>query len=182
MSDQPQQPERSRGISLSTLGIVILIGVILVAGSVLLERQGFFRFGKSRDSTAPYEGGDTARRSPLDVLRSEQVVVDETAAVSAGGRAIYRVTLPSDRPVRVIVEGVQSTANGFSVYCVGVEEVKKMTSGERFSYYPALTSQKVQKFDHTSRLPAGEHAVVVSNSENWFFTMQVRIRIVVDPK
>lgn len=127
-------------------------------------------------------GGDTAKRSPLDVLRPEQVLIDETVAVAADGHYSKEFELPSDRPVRIIAEGVQGTGNGFSVHCVEPHELSKLKARQQFRYLPDLGARKFQKFDHTSRLPAGRYVIVVTNTENWFFTMQVRIRIVINPK
>lgn len=181
MSDQYQQATQGRGVSLITLGIIALGGFILVCGGVFLERNGLFTKSDRASSSNP-EGGDTARRSPLDALRSEQVLVDETVAVGPGGHYVNRFVLPSSRPVRVIAEGVQATTSGFAIHCVDAHGLAKLKSGEKFECVTDLSTRKIQKFDHTSRLPKGEHIIVITNSENWFYTMQVRIRIILDPQ
>lgn len=184
--NQSNAVQPKRGVSpVTVVAVFVFLGVLVLGAYTYYERYGKLPIPEPRQSetpTTPREGGDTARHSPLDALRDEQVFLDETVVVSAGGSQMRGFRLPSDRPVRVIAEGVRDTAKGFTVYCMTPADWKVMQSGKRFEYFTALSAPKIQKFDHTARLAAGEYCIVVSNTENMLNSMQVHLRIVIDPK
>lgn len=157
---------------------LLLIGVLICG---LMWAYDHF---KNRPSAASPQAGpvDTSSSRVTDMLRDEQVIVDETLAVDAGGHQMRGFSLPSDRKIRVVAEGVSHTAKGFSVNCVNPDQWEKLTAGKQFTCALGLSGEKVQAFDKIERLPAGDWGIVISNTENMLNTMQVRLRIIADPK
>lgn len=159
-----------------------LLLMLILGGVICLAMAMYDRFFSRPAAAAPpapaaHSGVDT---STLD-LRDTQVLVDETTAVSAGGLHSYTFSLPSSRPVRVVVEGVRETAKGFDVRMVRPEELEKVQAGLDFRHIPDLSGLKVQSMDKTARLSPGQWALVVSNTQNIMNTMQVRVRVIADP-
>lgn len=160
-----------------------LLLMLILGGVICLAMAMYDRFFSRPAAAAPpapaaHSGVDT---STLDLLRDTQVLVDETTAVSAGGLHSYTFSLPSSRPVRVVVEGVRETAKGFDVRMVRPEELEKVQAGLDFRHIPDLSGLKVQSMDKTARLSPGQWALVVSNTQNIMNTMQVRVRVIADP-
>lgn len=156
--------------------------MLIMGGVICLAMAMYDRFFARPAAASPPAGVDTSTPHLTDLLRNEQVLVDETTAISAGGLHSYTFSLPSSRPVRVVVDGVRETAKGFDVRMVRPEELEKVQSGREFRHIPDLSGLKVQSMDKTARLSPGQWALVVSNTQNIMNTMQVRIRVIADPK
>jgi hypothetical protein len=114
-------------------------------------------------------------------IRGTQVVVDEEIAVDARGAQMRGVTMPSERPVQVQVEGKTHADKGFTVYVMALSEWDNFQNGKQFRQLPSFEGLKVRSFGHVETLPAGSWAVVVQNSENIFNTMVVHLKITIDP-
>ena len=90
-------------------------------------------------------------------------------------------SLPSSRPVKVVIEGKQDTAKGFNVFVMEASDWPTFKSRKQFEYVPTLSSVKTRSYSKTANLPAGAWCVVVQNSENIINDMTVHVKVITDP-
>jgi hypothetical protein len=164
------------------------IGAVVVA---IFAAMGFMQFVGQRTSPSPLVQGPGAGSPTTDspgfggigrvLARAPQVIADEEIAVSASGAQMRGFTLPDDRPVQVIAEGVRHADKGFMVFLMSSSETDKFAKGEEFRHLASFEGLKVRSFEHSETVAAGSWTVVVQNSENLMNTMVVHLRIVVDP-
>jgi hypothetical protein len=93
------------------------------------------------------------------------------------------ITLGGDKPLKVIVEGLQDTKKGFTVRILPEKiwndyVAKKVTAKGLDDYIHGV--QVVYRKTH--KLEKGNWAVVVENTQNMLKSMSVRVKMIVDPK
>ena len=152
-------------VAVSALGFFLLGGVEGI--SAKLGKLS----GRGADGTA----------SPADVMRSPQVVCDETLTIGSGGSQGRGFELPSARPVQVEITGIRDTAKGFSVFCIDPADFERFSAGQKVPVLAAFRGQQVSSMKETHRMAAGRYMIVVNNSQNILNSLQVKLRITVDP-
>jgi len=124
---------------------------------------------------------DDPHKAPIDALRAPQVVVNETISIPASGHQGRGFSIPDSRAVKVEVVGVRDTAKGFSVNLISPDEWGNISNGREFTRLAAFHGLKVSGMNETTRLPAGRYMIVVSNTQNIFNSMEVSLKITIDP-
>jgi hypothetical protein len=123
--------------------------------------------------------GDLDLHNLFGGAQGDQVVADENLTVAAHSWRGPGFTLPSPRPVHIVIEGKEHTEKGFRLYVMTAEELAKFEKRQTFKDAPSFEGLKVHSLDKTDTLPAGSWCVVVYNSENIARAMVVHLRVVV---
>lgn len=159
--------------------LLLLLGAAAVVAVAMLG--GWDRFIHKAQVAADV-GPQSDTTHPSDIVRNPQVVADETVVIGAGGHKMWQFTLPSARPVKVEIKGLRDTAKGFSVNCIPPSQWDNLSSGREFRALNAFTaSGAVSSLNETHRMPAGTYAIAISNTQNFMFSIEVKVTITVDP-
>lgn len=133
-AQQPQSDSSSGGGGV-WLGLVAGIAIAVVFGYAFLPRSS---------SSSSSLGG--LPDVPKISLRSPRIVADEDLVVDAGGAQMRGFSLPSSRPVKVVIEGKQDTAKGFNVFVMEASDWPTFKARKPFEYVPALSSMKTRSY------------------------------------
>lgn len=119
----------------------------------------------------------------FSTLAEPKTLVNDEWVIKPGVTKGEVISLGGDKPLRVIVEGLQDAKKGFTVRVlpekVWNDYVAKKVTAKGLTDYVHGVQVMYRK---THKLEKGNWAVVVENSENMLKSISVRVKMIVDPK
>jgi hypothetical protein len=168
----PEKAKSATGGCFSLLGAIAATG--MVGGVVVFVVRGLISTG---GPSTPIDPGNLVAK----VVVPRSVAVNEEMVVPAHEYQVRPFNVPATVPVQLTVQGEEDSKNGFRVFVTDAANCAAFAKTKQGRYYPPFYGLKVRSFAQTSPLPTGSYCAIVQNSENLFFSMTVRVQVVINP-